>query len=92
MIPLSNRRALGAVSVFGVSAPARPALSQATARVQAAKAAYDQAAQIYERVKATYPNLVSLMGQDKANQTVKEGADAMNAAAAAYRQLVGGSP
>jgi hypothetical protein len=43
-------------------------------------------------VKATYPSLVSLIGQDKANQAVKEGADAMNAAAAAYRQLAGGTP
>lgn len=89
-----DHRALGRGSVFGSPqaavrrpAPAAPAkkLGQAAqAALDVTKAQYDKAKGIYDRVLANQPNLVLILGQEKAAQAVREAQVAMDGAAQAY--------
>lgn len=89
--PVVDRRALSGASVFG--RPAAPPAPKAAPRrlgqaVQAAlaitKAEYEKAEALYNRIQRSYPNLVSLLGDEKALQASYQAWDGMIRAHQAY--------
>lgn len=93
--PVVDRRALGGASVFGgpvapkapPSAPRR--LGQAVqAALDITKAEYEKAKTLNERIRVNYPNLVAIIGQEKANQAVQQAQAGLAAALRAYNDSV----
>lgn len=92
--PLVNRRAMGSIGVFGApkrGLPFRPALGATADQIAIAKFSYDQAVQFYQNAQASYPSLVTLLGQPSAEEALDQAATSVAAAADAYNAMIGAS-